>query len=88
MTNNPPPGIELHDPANTVVPGIGHVVENEFASIAVTLDGSGNSVRLRVEDLRTNTVRYLDALELESLVWLPEGHLTQLLDPSLARWRD
>jgi hypothetical protein len=33
-------------------------------------------------------VRSLDALELETLIWLPEGHLTQLLDPSADRWRD
>jgi hypothetical protein len=25
---------------------------------------------------------------LETLIWLPEGHLTQLLDPSADRWRD
>ena len=70
------------------VPGVGHVVENEFASVAVSLDSSGNSVRLRVQDLRTGTVRYFDALELETLVWLPEGRLVQLLDPSSDRWRD
>ena len=23
-----------------------------------------------------------------SIVWLPDGHLTQLLDPSADRWRD
>ncbi len=88
MTDTPEPGIKLHDAARSAVPGVGHVVENEFASIAVTLDGVGNSVRLRVEDLRTHKVRYLDALELESLVWLPDGHLVQLLDPSSDRWRD
>jgi hypothetical protein len=33
-------------------------------------------------------VRFLDALELEAIVWLPEGHLTRLLDPSADRWRD
>ena len=33
-------------------------------------------------------VRFLDALELETIVWLPDGHLTQLLDPSADRWRD
>lgn len=33
-------------------------------------------------------VRFLDVLELETLIWLPEGHLTQLLDPSADRWRD
>lgn len=65
----------------------GGVVESEFASVAVRLDAAGNSPRLRVEDLRTGRVRYLDALELESIVWLDEGHVTQLLDPSHERWR-
>lgn len=66
----------------------GKVVESEFASVAVRLDRDGNSVRLRVEDLRTGRVRHLDALELESIVWLGDGHLTQLLDPSHDRWRE
>ncbi|MDQ4112397.1 MAG: hypothetical protein M3306_15055 [Actinomycetota bacterium] len=65
----------------------GKVVESEFASIAVRLDQDGNSVRLRVEDLRTGRVRHLDAVELETIVWLGEGHLTRLLDPSHERWR-
>ena len=44
--------------------------------------------RLRIEDLRTGHVGYLDALELETLAWLPEGALHPLLDPSLHRWRE
>lgn len=79
--------IEFEDGAGDVTIGQGKVVESEFASIAVRLDTDGNSVRLRVEDLRTRRVRHLDALELESIVWLGEGHLTQLLDPSHERWR-
>ncbi len=64
------------------------VVGNEFAEVAVEVDGAANSPRLRLEDRRTGRVRYLDALELETLVWLPEGNLRQLLDPSADRWRD
>lgn len=64
------------------------VVESEFASVAVSLDDDGNSVRLVLRDLRTGRVRHLDALELESVIWLEDGHLTQLLDPSHERWRD
>jgi len=64
-----------------------YVVESEFASVAVSLDEEANSVRLRLEDLRTGQVRYLDALELETIVWLDEGHLARLLDPSADRWR-
>jgi hypothetical protein len=63
-------------------------VENEFAQVAVTVDGKANSPRLRLEDLKSGRVRYLDALELETLVWLPEGHLRALLDPSADRWRE
>lgn len=64
------------------------VVGNEFAEVAVAVDEVANSPRLRLEDRRTGRVRYLDALELETLVWLPEGNLRQLLDPSADRWRD
>jgi hypothetical protein len=64
------------------------IVGNEFAEVAVTVDVEANSPRLRLEDLRTGRVRYLDALELETLVWLPDGHLRKLLDPAADRWRD
>ncbi|SNW16606.1 Uncharacterised protein [Mycolicibacterium thermoresistibile] len=53
----------------------------------MTFDTTGNSPRLRLEDLRTGRVRFLDALELETLVWLPEDKMTELLDPSRDRWR-
>lgn len=66
----------------------GPVVGNEFAEIAVDVDAQGNSTRLKVTDLRTRRVRFLDALELEALVWLPEGHLSSLLDPSADRWKE
>jgi hypothetical protein len=62
------------------------VVANEFASVAVTVDHQGNGPRLRLEDLRTGRVGYLDALELETLAWLPDGGLHRLLDPSHVRW--
>ena len=64
------------------------VVGNEFAQVSVRVDGTANSPRLRLEDLKSGRVRYLDALELETLVWLPDGHLSQLLDPSADRWRE
>jgi hypothetical protein len=63
------------------------IVRNEFASVSVSLDTRGNSPRLRVEDLRTGRVRFLDALELETLIWLPDMSLTALMDPSHDRWR-
>ena len=63
-------------------------VSSEFASVALSLNHDGNGSRLQIEDLRTGHVGFLDALELETLAWLPEGGLHKLLDPSLLRWRD
>jgi hypothetical protein len=67
---------------------LARVVSSEFAAVAVAVDTGANGPRLRLTDRRTGRVRFLDALELETLVWLPEGHLTRLLDPSADRWRD
>jgi hypothetical protein len=64
------------------------VVASEFAQVAVRLDQTANGTRLRLEDLRTGQVRYLDALELETIVWLRDEHLGRLMDPSADRWRD
>ena len=66
----------------------GGVVGSEFAEVSVRFDTSGNAPRLRLEDLRSGRVRYLDALELETIIWLPDERLTSLLDPSHNRWRD
>jgi hypothetical protein len=79
--------VEFGGTAPVNVPGIGPVVESEFAQVSVNIDDEGNSPRLRLEDLRTGRVRYLDALELETIIWLPAGKLAQLLDPSADRWR-
>ncbi|MCW3016446.1 MAG: hypothetical protein JWO02_3538 [Solirubrobacterales bacterium] len=62
-------------------------LSSEFASVQLTIDHDGNGPRLRIEDLRTGHVGFLDPLELETLAWLPEGALHKLLDPSLLRWR-
>ena len=79
--------IEFSGNAPVNVAGVGPVVESEFAQVSVNVDDEANSPRLRLEDLRTGRVRYLDALELETIVWLPEGRLADLLDPSADRWR-
>jgi hypothetical protein len=63
------------------------IVGSEFAEVSVRFDASGNSPRLRLEDLRTGRVRHLDALELEAIIWLPDDRLAGLLDPSHSRWR-
>jgi hypothetical protein len=65
----------------------GAVVGSEFAAVSLRLDTDGNAPRLRLEDLRSGRVRHLDALELETIIWLPEERLTGLLDPSHSRWR-
>jgi hypothetical protein len=66
---------------------VGEVV-SEFAAVSLTIDDTGNGPRLRIEDLKTGQVGYLDALELETLAWLPQGGLDKLLDPSHTRWRE
>ncbi|MEE6176123.1 hypothetical protein [Mycobacterium sp. 050134] len=80
-------GIEFDDRASFTAPNVGPVIGSEFAEVAVRIDERGNAPRLRLEDLRTGRVRYLDALELEAIVWLPQQRLESLLDPSAYRWR-
>lgn len=79
--------IEFGNSDSVDVPPVGPVISNEFAQVSVNFDTSGNSPRLRLEDLRSGRVRYLDALELETIIWLSDGRLTALLDPSAGRWR-
>ncbi|HEX4110763.1 MAG TPA: hypothetical protein VHX88_21720 [Solirubrobacteraceae bacterium] len=64
------------------------MIASEFAAVSLSLDELGNGPRLRIEDLRTGHIGYLDALELETLSWLPEGALHRFLDPSFHRWHD
>ncbi|MTJ62788.1 hypothetical protein GL305_18050 [Nocardia seriolae] len=64
------------------------MVHSEFAQVSVRVDDTANGPRLRLEDLRTGRVRFLDALELETIVWLADGRLERLLDPSADRWRE
>lgn len=61
---------------------------SEFGAVALSVDHEGNGPRLRIQDLKTGHVGYLDPLELETLAWLPEGGLHQVLDPSHHRWRE
>ncbi len=79
--------IEFGDSDSVDVARVGPVINSEFAQISVNFDTSGNSPRLRLEDLRSGRVRYLDALELETIIWLPDERLTALIDPSAGRWR-
>jgi hypothetical protein len=80
-------GIQFDGSGPTVVPDVGAVVGSEFAEVAVSIDVQANSPRLKLVDRRTGRVRFLDALELETNVWLPDERLNRLLDPSADRWR-
>jgi hypothetical protein len=62
------------------------LVHNEFACVSVKLRDPGGRPRLRIEDLRTQQVVELDAIELECLAWATHADLASLLDPSLTRW--
>ncbi|WP_037064493.1 hypothetical protein [Pseudonocardia acaciae] len=62
------------------------LIENEFASVTVSLDHDGNATRLRVTDNKTGRTAHFDALLLETLVWAPDAELRRLLDPGLHRW--
>ena len=79
--------IEFGDSDSVDVPRVGPVISSEFAQVSVNFDTSGNSPRLRLEDLRSGRVRYLDALELETIIWLSDQRLTALINPSAERWR-
>jgi hypothetical protein len=62
------------------------LIENEFASVTISVDESGHDRRLRVVDNRTGRTAWFDALLLETLAWAPEAGLRALLDPSRHRW--
>ena len=79
--------IEFGGSEQADLPSVGAVVGSEFAEVSVRFDVDGIAPRLRLEDLRSGRVRYLDALELETIIWLPDERLTGLLDPSHSRWR-
>jgi len=78
--------IEFGENRSVSVPGVGPVIGSEFAEVSVGFDTEGNSPRLRLEDLRSGKVRFLDALELETIIWLRQDHLSSLMDPSAGRW--
>jgi hypothetical protein len=61
-------------------------IENEFASVTVSVDRRGNGSRLMIVDNRTGQRACYDALVLECLAWVPEEFLRRLLDPSSHRW--
>lgn len=78
----------MDSPGSDAIAGELGIVHSEFAQVRVGIDATGNGPRLRLEDLKTGRVRFLDALELETIVWLDDGHMQRLLDPSADRWRE
>ncbi|HXG36236.1 MAG TPA: hypothetical protein VNL15_04640 [Dehalococcoidia bacterium] len=58
---------------------------NEYAAVEVERDDVANGPRLRIKDLTSGRVIYLDPLELASLTWLEHSDLKSFVDP---RFRD
>jgi hypothetical protein len=57
-------------------------LQNEFAAVEVELDTRANSPRLKITDLRSGTVGYLDPLELERLSAARHVDLTWIVSPA------
>ncbi|HZZ49297.1 MAG TPA: hypothetical protein VFE65_20625 [Pseudonocardia sp.] len=57
-------------------------LQNEFAAVEVELDTCANSPRLKITDLRSGTVGYLDPLELERLSAARHVDLTWIVSPA------
>lgn len=58
------------------------VLANEFATVELSRDDSGNGPRLLIRDLRTGRGVLLDPLELAALTWVRHEELEPFLDPS------
>ena len=59
---------------------------NEFAWVRVERDEAGLSPRLRIQSMRSGSVGYFDALELEILSQLRHEDLKPLMDPGFEGW--
>lgn len=57
-------------------------ISGEFASICVQVRGGTGRETLEVADRRSGRRIWLDALELEGLVWARHADLVRLLDPT------
>ena len=64
------------------------MIRSEFAAVDVEAEDTANGTRLKVEDLQSGRIVYFDALELETLAWLPYKEFEVFLDPSAYRWND
>jgi hypothetical protein len=55
------------------------IIRNEFAVVSVRADVTAHGERLRIEDMATGNVIFLDALELEALTRASHEFLRPLL---------
>ena len=62
-------------------------ISNEFAAVTISVARSRLGRRLRIKDCATGEERFLDALELEALIWATYEDFDRLMDPSHSRWR-
>ena len=56
-------------------------LKNEYASVKVTVDTEGKGTRLRVEDVASGSVIYLDPIELQALAWATKEDLSIFTRP-------
>jgi hypothetical protein len=59
---------------------------NEFAWVQLELDNTGLSPRLKIHDMRSGNIGYLDAFELVMLAQVRHEDLKPLMDPGFQGW--
>ena len=57
------------------------LLKNEYASVKVTVDTAGKGTRLKVEDVSSGSVIYLDPIELQALAWATREDLSVFTRP-------
>lgn len=57
-------------------------LNNEFATVEIERDDSGNGPRLKIRDARSGRAVMLDPLELSALAAIRHDELAPFLDPS------
>lgn len=64
----------------------GVVLRSEFSVVRVAVDRSANGDRLRLEDVRSGRVFWLDPLEIERLTTISHEDLTYVVTPARSEW--
>lgn len=67
-------------------PAEGFELVSEFARVHVSRSDSICGPRLLIVDVHSGQRRYLDPLELETVVWATDEDWREWLDPSRSRW--